>query len=412
MIAIHDPAPPFHDYLNIMYLRPMLEYATAENIPCKLISELSHAHNDTVCVDTEYLTPENIDLLKNDGNRIIGFNIVDSSHLAQCSRENPLPVDLIFSFTGLQTTNRGKEFVIDQDFNVTLEERQFMEPEQWTRFDFMRSMGRLLSLPYVHWERQPLFIKQPYSNRSPKVLLRGGAHMRRVILALFLLKYGLLDEASGFPLMDYFKESMAEQFRFCKPCRNEVHRCGGKYPHRTPSLHRFECTSPAKWGGELDLENMGLWNNRCPESFYWLAEKFGQNHGYLLDDRLERLLNCEWLEQTEHLSTLGSTLFTADCKWLHSIYAAQRFWDGAVAGCINLLPERTADQEYFPAMQPTVHYKTFREDFSQLEQEAQISKDEYESISHNAEELYKHWMQPSDYAISTNLLRHIFEHIL
>lgn len=412
MIAFHDPHPPFHDYLNLMYFRPLLEYGQDQGIPCKIITELAQAKNDIVCVDTEYLTPEAIAVLKNNGNKIIGFNIVDSSHLAQCIRSNPLPIDLIFSFTGLQTTNTGKEFVVDKEFSVTLEDRQFMEWEDWTKFDFMRKNGRLLSLPYVHWERQPVFEKRPYSNRSPKVLVRGGAHMRRVILALFLLKYDLLDEVSGFPLKDYFKPEMAEQFRFCEPCRREFHRHSGKYPHHTPICRLADCNSPAKWGNEIDLENMGNWNNRCPESFYWLAGKFTQFHGSLRDDRIDRLMNSDWMDQEAHLSTLGRTLFTSDCKWLHSVYAAQRFWDGALTGCINLLPERTNDQEYFPEMKPGVHYLTYREDFSLLESEAVISKDQYEDIASHATELYNQWMRPTEYAISTNLLRYIFDRIL
>jgi len=410
MIAIHDQQAGSHDYLRIMYFHPLFQYLYANGHDVKLITQLDQAKDCIVLTDTDFLTPEAVTKLKNNGCKVIGFNMVDSSVISQHCSEF-WEVDHIFSLTGIQKTNVGREFVIDKEFNVSLEDRKFIPDEQWRHFNMMRLTGRLHSLPYVHWEWLPAINTEPYDRRSQRVLIRGGAHFRRVVLALFLLKLNRLDCNSAFPLHDFFKPEMAEQFRFCQPCQRDFQQ-DGKYCHRAPLEREVQCTSPAQWGGELDLENMGQWNNRCPQSFYWLAEKFKARYGDIPSSDLETLFNGKFVDTQTHLSILGRMALTADLKWLHSIYAPQRFWDGAYAGAVNLLPSRTNDQEYFPHIEEGEHYITFQENFQSLEEEAQISKERYEHISANTRSLYEQWIKPTDYAINTNLLKHIVNKIL
>lgn len=411
MVAIHSTQSGSHDYLTKFYFRAIQQMLQAKGIPVKLIADLDQAVSDTVICDCDYLTPEQVNRLKNNGCKIVGFNMVDSSHLSQSCRENPLPIDLIFSLTGIQKTNAGKEFVIDKEFNVTLEDREFLPVEQWERFDQMRHEGRLLSLPYVHWDRQRDVERMSYDHRSPNVLIRGGAHFRRVVLALFLLRAGRLDSNSGFPLGDYFQPHMNSQFRFCDPCMTEYLRYQ-RYPYREPQERVHECTSPATWGDQLELQHTGNWNNRCPASFYWLSVKFQQRHGPIDTKQWENVMNCNHVDPWSALKMCGKSLFTSDFKWLHSIYAAQRFWDGAIGGAINLLPSRTADQEYFPKIEPGEHYLTFTEDFSCLSEEAQISKADYERISAQTFNLYNEWIRPGEYPINSKLLQWIIYRIL
>lgn len=411
MIAIHEPDHPSHDYLFVMYLRSILRYMQDQKIPVRLIQRLDQAHDETVLADTDFLTRKNIEMLKNRGCKLVGFNMVDSSHISHYC-ETPEDVDLIFSLTGIQTTNIGTELCIDKEFNVTLEEKQFIPQERWEMFNMMRLTGRLLSLPYVHWEKPPKVEPKPYSERSQKVLIRGGAHFRRVILAFFLMRHELLDCNSGFPMKDYFSTDMNPQFRFCDPCRAS-HREHKRFLHRSPIERNPQCNSPAVWGGELDLTQTGPWNNRCPESFYWLADKFSERHGPLNPSEVENLLNGEWLDQQAHLDNMARITFSADLKWLHSIYAAQRFWDGAITGCINLLPKRTNDQEYFPNMLDGVHYLTFSEDMKGFTYRGySIGEAHYEYLAENALSLYREWIEPGEYPLNTKLLAHITERIL
>lgn len=411
MISIHITQHPFHDYLAALYLRPLNAYFNDNGTPSRILSNLSVPSGDTVVADTELLTPENISLLRNNGCKIVGFNMIDSCFLSP-TLVSPSNVDLIFSLSGIQKTNVGTELLIDKEFNPVLEERQFLPDEQWQVFNQMRVEGRLLSLPYAHWDRQPPAPPwTAYTNRRKKVLIRGGAHFRRVVLALFLLQKKLSDETSGFLLKDYFSPAMAPQFRFCQTCRNHFQR-GNRFPYASPVKRPADCTSPATWGDDLNLEHPGNWNNRCPQSFFWLAEKFQQRYGPLDANAVETLFNVNRYGQTAHLGILAQVMFTADLKWLHTIYIAQRFWEGAASGAINLLPARTSDQEYFPEILSGNHFITFEEDFSDLETVTAISREQYEHIASSALAAYNHWIRPDKYILNTNLLKHIADRIL
>lgn len=411
-MIFHWPAPvAIHDYLYVLWFAALLQYSKDQGIPVAIVTDLSQARNETVLVDTEYLNPETISQLKNNGNKIVGFNLVDSSYIAQPCREHIASIDLIFSFTGIQTTNTGHELEFDDQFMPRLVERKFLPESDWAVFNMMRMTGRLLGLPYVHWEKQPEFGHVPMSEKSGKVMVRGGAHFRRVVLAFFLMRAGLLDENSGFALRDFFGIRMNSQFRFCDECRSRYSRSNNRYTHHV-SGHSDQCTSPAEWGGELSLTNTGSWNNRCPRSFYWLADKFEQAHGPLHTGQLESLFNADFVTAEEHHKMLRRSSFTADLKWLHSIYAAQRFWDGAICGTVNLLPSRTNDQDYFPVIKEREHYLAFREDaiappWPDLEHGHEL----HEHIRNNCWALYTEWIRPGEYGVNTNLFRYITERI-
>lgn len=402
-LAIYDPKPTIHDYLSPMYFQPMREFSRRKGIPLSDLVTLTDIKNSIVVLNADYLSPDVVSLLKNNGNKIVGFSVTDSSYVSQCCRESKdlRNIDLMFMLTGLQKINEGYEMIVNPDFSIGLEKRQFLPEEGWKTFDEMRRSGRLQSLPYVHAERQPHVDAKPYNLRSQKALIRGGHHMRRFILALKLMEIDRLDINSGFVTSHYFRDDMNPQFRYCDECRDEW-----KKHHRYPSGNGTpsSCTNPH--ANPLSLSDLGAWNNRCPQSFYDAANMLG-----VPPVKVESLLNARWLTQQQHLEMLARITFTSDLKWLFSIYAAQRFWDAAMVGCINLLPRRTCSQEYWPEMQPGVHYLTFSERLDSLEDDLVMEEDLFNAISHNAKSLYDDYMRPTDYAIGTPILRQIFSKI-
>lgn len=68
------------------------------------------------------------------------------------------------------------------------------------------------------------------------------------------------------------------------------------------------------------------------------------------------------------------------------------------------------DQDYFPAMKDGEDYLTFSDDFSDIS--ATIDEERFNRISNNAFRLWEKWIKPTDYAISTNLLKHIFDNLV
>lgn len=411
MIVIHSPKQPMHDYLNVMYFAPFRKYATDQGLDVSEQQDIREMRNCTAFVDTEYLSADAVAILKNNGCKIVGFNLVDSSYIAAPLRDHPEDCELIFSITGLQTTNIGHELEFDDNFQPKLVERRFLPEDQWAVFNMLRMTGRMLSLPYVHWEKQPEPGHLPFGEKNGKVLVRGGAHLRRVTLAFFLMRAGLLDENSGLPLKNFFSDRMNSGQQFCDECRSRYHRSGNRYIFHS-SAHSDQCSSMAEWGGDrINLQHTGAWNNRCPRSFYWLAEKFAEHHGPISPAIVEDLFNAEFVSVEDHQRMLRRASFTADLKWIHSIYAAQRFWDAAICGTVNLLPSRTMDQEYFPALKVGEHYTTFFEETAPCTDQSLMGKEYYNHIVNNCWSLYAQWIRPTDYAVSTNLLAHILERV-
>lgn len=400
--AVFDPLPSRNEYCSF-YLKALQAYGEKNGKPVTAVAKLEATKNCTLFVLTDYLTDGTIQMLKNNGVRIVGFNVTDSSYISGACRYavSLSMVDLIFMLSGVQTKNEGFEMVVNKDFTIGLEKRQFLVESAWQVFDYMRKAGRLQSLPYVHWEKQLPTEGRPYNLRSQKVLIRGGHHMRRFILALKLMQPDLLNCNSGFHPAPYFADSMTHQFRYCAECRR-IFKQHGYYPNTAPNAGTH-CTNPMWQHGVVDLSEPGQWNNRCPRSFFAVAEKFGADMG-----AVEKLLNGQWFGQKEHLGLLASITFTGDLKWLFSVYAAQRFWDAASVGCVNFLPERTNDQEYFPAMLNWNHYLTFNEGLDFLGDETRISEGLYNQISSEAKSAYETWIKPTEFTINTNLLHRIF----
>jgi len=411
-IVFHDPGRT-HQYLTEIFFVPLDCWLRDNGHDTEFHGVLENIHNATVITNADLLNLDAIARLRSNGCKIVAFSCTDSSYISQHCRDalSMQGIHLIFALTGIQNINEGHEMVVDQDFNISLEKRQFLPESDWAVFDSMRKSGRIQSLPYVHWTKQPDIPARPYSERSQKVLIRGGNHARRFVLALMLMRKDLLDTNSGFVTAPYFAEDMNPQFRYCGPCR-ERYRADKK---ATVGSVLPDCTSPARWvdASSWDTE-LGKWNNACPRSFYWLAGQFEKKHGPIDKPALEKLLNAQWLPAKDHLEMLARITFTSDLKWLFSIYAAQRFWDAAMVGCINVLPTRTRDQEYFPMMNEGEHYKLYCEDLHpdwDKRLDWGISENNYNACSSAARALYTEWIQPSDYALNTNLLRHIFTQI-
>jgi hypothetical protein len=422
-IVFHDPpdGQRAHEYLTKVFFKGMRQWLRADGKAVTDDNVLEKIHNATVITSADYINAESIQILRNNDCKIVAFSCTDSSYIAQTCRPaaEMADIDLIFALTGIQKVNVGHEMVVDHDFNISLEKREFLPHDDWIVFNNMRKMGRLQSMPYVHWSQLPELPARSYNERSQKVLIRGGCHARRFILALMLMRKDLLDTNSGFVTAPYFADDMNPRFRYCEPCRktyrSKKHFAWPEnlrhFPHHG-NAHEPSCTSPAQWGDALDwTTDLGKWNNACPRSFYWLSAQFQNRHGHIDTAALEKLLNAQWLPAQAHQEMLARITFTSDLKWLFSIYAAQRFWDAAAAGCINLLPYRTVDQEFFPAIENKVHYLTYNDDFSALEASASTVELEYEFVSQNARNLYNHWIKPGRFALNENLCHHIFEQI-
>ena len=400
-MIIYDPNRG-HEYLSRMFFDQLHAYANRYDKPFS--TSIDGVKNDTVLINADLLTPEMIDRLKNGGNKIVGFSITDSSYISQVCRSGKQmeKVDMFFAVTGIQTTNHGQEIVFNKETNgITTEDRRFLPDEDWAVFDKMRATGRLHSLPYISWDRPPDVSPRPYNQRSQKALVRGGHHMRRFILCLFLHKAGKLDINSGFHTAPYFGPTMNPQFKYCEKCCNSFEWHHGQAVVREPVS---ECTFK-----DASYEDLGAWNNKCPAMFYRMAQTLGFDpYG------IQYLLNARWISDHEYRDMLARISYTTDLKWLFSIYAAQRFWDAASAGCVNVLPSRTMDQEYFPILNCEEHYAFYRESSiisEDLSRDFELSDYWHNSISRNAREQYDEWIRPGEFATNTNLLRHIIDTI-
>ena len=410
-MLVYDPLPHHNEYASKMFFLPMRMYARDIGITTEECHDLEQAKNDTVVILTDHLSEERIQKLKNNGCRIAAFNVTDSSYFSNAIRYAPSIglIDRIFMVSGLATRNDSTDFVVDPDFTIRQVPCPFLPEKEWGTYHFLLTSGRLASLPYVPWDPIPDIPWTPWGHRSQKVLLRGGGHSRRIILAMFLMRLGKLDCNSGVVLTPYFADSMNPAFRFCDKCRTA-------YKANRKALwvgSARDCNSPAKAAIGWDMSNLGHWNNRCPTSFYWMADRFNTKYGGINMKEMETLLNASWISDKAHQEMLARIAFTSDLKWIHSIYMPQRFWQGAAAGALNILPERTNDQQYFPLMQDGDHYLTFSEEMDILDHDfGQINQALHDHVSSNAKSHYDYWIRPRQYPINTNLLTHIFSLIL
>lgn len=410
-LAIFDPLPMGNEYCTRMFLEPLRQFAANNGIPCQEIHDLKQARDSHVVLLTDHLSDALIYILKENRNKIIGINVTDSSYISGAIRYSPaLPlVDLIFTLSGVQEQNLDRDMKIHRDFSVSLFDKPFLDDANWQVYLRMVEAKRIQSLPYVPWTPIPVPDWKPWSQRSQKAILRGGGHSRRFILALFLMLKDKLDAPnSGFVLFPYFAEDMNPQFRYCQGCRTSYKQDGRAVFHPE---HLAQCNSPAHGSfdcdKEFDVTDLGQWNNRCPNSFLWLAQEFANRYGDVDIDAIDHMLNAKWLDPREHMQRMGRILFTSDLKWIHSIYQPQRYWEAAAAGCINVLPMRTVSQSYFPETRANEHYLVFDETFQHLDLAFSIGESAYREISEANLNLFNQWIQPTTYRLNTNLLNHM-----
>lgn len=414
-VCIYDPLPMGNEYFTKMFAAPLRQYCSANGIPCSDLVMLTDIKDTHVVLLTDHLSEERIFQLKENRNKIIGFNVTDSSYISQGIRyaKNLPLVDLIFMVSGVPITNEGNEIDVDDEFNVSVHPKLFLDEHAWGIFNTMRMNGQLKSLPYVPWQPIPDVPWSPYDQRSQKVILRGGGHARRFILALFLMLKDKLDcPNSGFVLFPYFAEDMNPQFRFCDSCRAS-YRQHNKRAVYEPNQDAAGCNGPHRkqdWPGtEWTFRDIGQWNNRCPKSFFWMAEQFAKRHGAVDMKLVEEMLNARWLDPKEHMARMGRILFTADLKWVHSIYQPQRFWEAASAGVINVMPQRALQQTYFPETKPLQHFLVFEENMQHLDLAFSLDAATYKEMALETRHLFDTWLNPGRFGINANLLNHIID---
>lgn len=415
---IYDPEPLTNEYLSKMYFKPLMRYCNDIGLPLYFIYDLELIHNATILIHGDRLSPDLITKIKNNGHKLVVFDINDSSYFSSMFHGSPETdlIDVIFKVSGIPKTNLSLDPSIDRNFGITSSPVRYLPDEQWEAFRAFRDSGRLHSLPYVLWK--PLVPKSaPINmNRNGKVLVRGGNHFWRFVLFLRLMQEGWDDPNCLFATEDYFKNTMIERFRYCDGCVAEMTK-NGRTSYDTIQDHT-KCKSPATWGtpGEVfggpafGRNEFGWWNNRCPASFYWMAKEYERNRGPLNKQALEHALNGGMRSIESFTNDLSSASFYGDLKWLNTVNLPPRFWEAASVGTVNFLPARTNDQTYFPEVQEGVHYLTFPEDMSQFN--LTIWNHQWRDISYNTKELYETWIRGDKYEISTNLLKHIVERIV
>lgn len=411
-ICIYDPLPMGNEYCTKMFLEPLRRYCADNGIPCSDLVALTDVKDAHVVLLTDHLTEERIFQLLERNNRIVGINVTDSSYISgaiRYARSLPL-VNLIFTLSGVQAHNQDWDFKLTRDFEIERFEKPFLDDVNWETYERMVRRGQIQSLPYVPWTPIPVPAWEPWGRRSQKAILRGGGHARRFLLALHLMNVDRLDIAnSGFVLFPYFAEDMNPQFRYCDGCRRTYKEEGVANFH--PEILQ-NCNSPAHGSfdnnDEFALSDLGQWNNRCPNSFFWFTDRFAQRHGgrFSMDD-VKHMLNATWLHPAEHMKRMARILFTSDLKWIHSIYQPQRYWEAAAAGCINVLPTRAMSQHYFPETKPGEHYLVFEENFEHLEMAFSLDEGPYREMSEANRNLFNQWIQPTTYRLNTNLLAHM-----
>lgn len=411
ILSFYDPIPIGNEYASRMFLEPLRAYASTVDIGIEEVSDMATVRNSTVVLLTDHLTEGRIYMLKENGNKIVGINVTDSSYISQGIRyATSLPLmDLIFMVSGVQRENMDYDFRVTEDFEVETFEKPFLEHEAWITFRSMANSGRLQSLPYVPWTPIPLGRNEPWAKRSQKTILRGGGHSRRFLLALMLGRIDKLDPNSGFVLGPYFADDMNPAFRYCDSCLADFK----KHHHARRLPPAAECNSPAfvRHDEEMGylMENLGHWNNRCPRSFYWMAEQVNKRYGGVDMAIVEKMLNARWLHPNEHMAMLRRILFTSDVKWMHSIYQPQRYWEAAAAGCVNILPDRVRSQSYFPDTKPGEHYLVFEEPFKNLPLAFSLDEGPYREISEANQDLFEQWIQPTEFKTNTRLLAYMID---
>jgi len=399
-LKLYDPKPQKNNYLSRFYFEGLKGLCNEKRIPFEEIANLDVVANSTVLVNGDYLEPEVIVRLKENQNKIISFDINDGTSFtySYVQADEVELIDVIFKVAGVQTEKESYETIIDDDLNYTRSKVPFRGGNFGKYFD-MVEMGKVKSLPYPPWDYFDV-PNIPWEQRNKLALVRGGHHYIRVHLYFNLLAKGMVDDNSMFAGTGYIHQ-------YCDDCKRAFKEQGGvtyDYIEKNPNM---PCR--LKFWEHNFMLNCGRWNNSCVTRYLDTAKLLAKKNGMDLN-MVEKALNSSFVGGYR-MSILNKYLFYADHKWIHSIYAPPRFWEAAEARIINYVAERVNDQEYFPCMEDNVHYLTYKEDFSNIDWVRDVTKEQFEYISNNCYELYKHWIKPDKFATSTNLLQHILDTI-
>lgn len=389
-LAIYDPT--YNDYVSKMYLAPLEQFARATGVTVKRITDPVPEFGWTMICNAGLLNQSLVQHFDSNHCPIVAISCNDSAYLTANIDDFFHQIPLLFTISGVQKVNFSNRSVMTPNMTVSLVLERFLSDAAWERYHAMHQAGGLLPLPYVPWDR--LESVEVPAQKTPKVLFRGGNHFWRFVAFLHALKAGVAHPASGFLTEDYFREDMVPQFRYCEKCRAQK-------PMYYPVMAECECP-------KLSLENPLEWNNRTPRAFMRLAfDFFFECGGRLPVEEVQQALNFKRQSPREHLQAIADAAFFADAKWEFSIHTAQRFWEAASVGTVNLLPQRANDQEHFPYIEEGIDYCTFEDSFGDWSDLGEAASWDTYRIAHNARALYEHWIKPSEYVTNTNLLAHI-----
>lgn len=414
-LRIYDPGFPngANEYVSKMFFDPMMQYGRRNGHEIGFADQLIPEIGCTFICNADHLNAEIIAWFYANEVPLIAFSCIDSAYLSESLRTIPQAryIKKIFMVSGVQNTNTSNATVFHEDGTLTAEPRRFLPDDLWETFDSMRQEGRLQSLPYVPWRRLNPPAALPFDQKRPTILWRGGNHFLRVLGYYMSLARGCADPMCAFHTFHYFMDEMNPQFRYCDTCRKKFKENGNRFPLDKVVTYS-DCTSPAmNETAPFICFKSGLWNNRCPATFNLLAAIFENVHGKIDHGTIEGAMNARPDPNDGHMNAINGARFYGECKWEFSINMPQRFWEAASVGTVNLLPARSADQDYFPVLKAGEHFSTFNDDMSNLGL-TDCSTEYFQGIADNARAAYREWMEPTDHAISSNLLRHIFDQIL
>jgi len=416
-LVVYDPGPKINGYLTIKCLDPLVKYCGDIGVQVELINTLDGLANSAVLAHASYFTPEVILRLKNSGNRLYSFDINDSSWLYHLDAVHD--VDLIFKFSGIQQTRYSDEIQVSKDIEYSKRPRPFFagDPdEKWNAYANLRDAGKLIPMPYApNYHEDVAHI--PFEQKNKHALIRGGNHYIRFHLFLNLLKAGLINSDSAFPVKCYFGKSMVDQFKYCPDCLKTFETHGKiSYQHYL-DRETWGCNNPyIKWNidptdEDFRTDTSHKWNNRCLPLFYWLTERFQKQHGNIDMSLVENALNADYLSEAGMYPILARNMFYGDYKWVFSVDLPPRFWQGANAKIINLLPAWTKNQAQFPKVVEGDHYLAFDEIFEDIDKLKNITKEQHDHITNNCFEMYNTWIKGDEYEVSVNLLKYVLDNI-
>jgi len=417
-LVIYDPEPYMHDYISHKFFVPLLKYGAERNISIRKTDSLNGIKNHGVLSFAGYLTPEAILRLKENGNQIFSFDITDSTWLCDkymydhkaCSA-----IDLIFKYSGIPKVNESSELRISDSIEYTKEPKKYLQTdEDWDFFCGLRDSGKIIPMPHIPW--QPCSLRRvKFDSKLKKCLVRGSNHYLRYHLYMVLLLHGMITKWSGFILKEYHERSMVDEFRFCDDCVEAYEKYGRvPYEHYKNSKHRCNnayIDMDNVKEGDFQNHNNHRWNNKCVPMYYWLTERFMERHGNLDMAMVENALNGFRLDFEDLNTVIAHHLYYTDYKWIYSIDIPPRFWEGAAAGTINLLPDWTDNNTHFPDLRPWTHYVPFDAAFDNIESVLDIEGERYEQMSHECMKLYQTWIVGKEFGASENLMNRILNSI-